>query len=236
MYIIVNNLLSVGENTFPNFCPLLSGYPEEDFKHLCAPTDDHSLDLCPLIYRRFDEANYLTALVEDSPGFTAFNYMRTGFVHQPVDFYSRPLFLAASDYGLLPSLPVFRAEHIDCLGQMTNDEIIISYLESAVAFAHQNSSPLFALSWSTTLPHDNLNYVQLSDDAYSKFILRLEEKGYLENTILFFMGDHGYRYGPTRETLIGYFEDKLPNLWIRVPPRLQEKYPLWQKALQINSE
>jgi hypothetical protein len=97
----------VGENTFPNFCPLLTGYPEADFRRVCLASDYESMDKCPLIWNRFDEANYLTGLTEDSPYFTAFNYMKTGFVHQPVDFYVRPLFLCAADYGL--PVHLFRA-------------------------------------------------------------------------------------------------------------------------------
>jgi membrane-anchored protein YejM (alkaline phosphatase superfamily) len=114
--------------------------------------------------------------------------------------------------------------------------MITQYLESTMDFAKRNNTPIFTFSWSTTLPHDNLNDIQLADDTYFEFLSRMMEKGHLENTILIFMGDHGYRFGGSRETLIGYFEDKLPNLWIRLPDRLKEKFPHWQKNLELNSK
>jgi hypothetical protein len=49
------------------------------------------------------------------------------------------------------------------------------------------------------------------------------------------MGDHGYRFGQFRQTILGFYEDKLPNLWIFLPPWVREKYPKWQTALEINS-
>jgi len=196
-------------------------------------TDNSSVDSCPLIFRRFDEAKYLTSFIEDSPFYTMFNYKQTGFVRQPVDFYVRPLFIGALGYGIDPN--VSRMVDSQCIGSKPNDEGIISYLESTLDFAHRHSSPLFALTWSTALTHNNSNSGQLSAAAYAQFLRRIQEKGYLNNTILFFMGDHGYRFGPLRQTLVGYFEDRLPNMWIRLPPKLKQKYPQWQKALEVNS-
>jgi hypothetical protein len=95
--------LPVGHNTFPNFVPILNGYSEGDFAQICYPSRWTKQDDCPFIWKRFDEANYLTGLVEDAPSSAIFNYYKTGFVKQPVDFYSRPLWLAAVelDGGLL---------------------------------------------------------------------------------------------------------------------------------------
>lgn len=92
---------------------------------------------------------------------------------------------------------------MDCISYQTNDEAVLSYLESTLDFAHENNAPIFSFSWSTTLPHDNFNMIQLSDDTYAEFLSRIHAKGYLNNTIIFFMGDHGYRFGKIRETLIG---------------------------------
>jgi membrane-anchored protein YejM (alkaline phosphatase superfamily) len=118
---------------------------------------------------------------------------------------------------------------------MTNDEMIISYLESTLEAAYKNGTPIFATAWSTTVSHDDLNGIRTLDGMYASFLQRLLKKGYLDNTILFFMGDHGYRYGAFRETLIGYYEDKLPNMWITLPQRLKERFPHWQRSLELNT-
>ena len=57
-------------------------------------TSETKQDLCPYVWKRFDEANYLTAHVEDSPLLMAFNNFKVGFVQQPTDYYLRTLMLA----------------------------------------------------------------------------------------------------------------------------------------------
>jgi hypothetical protein len=88
-------ITSVGYNTFPNFVPILNGYSEDDLVKICHPTSYTKLGGCPFIWKRIDEAKYLTGLIEDAPWLANFDYAKTGFVKQPVDFYSRSLWLAA---------------------------------------------------------------------------------------------------------------------------------------------
>jgi membrane-anchored protein YejM (alkaline phosphatase superfamily) len=125
---------------------------------------------------------------------------------------------------------------MDCVGYLTNDEMILSYVERNMEIARAKGAPLFTLSSATTVSHDDWNAIQVVDNTYASFLRRIIDKGYLDNSILIFMGDHGYRYGALRETLIGYYEDKLPNMWIRLPPALQQKFPSWQEALEINAK
>jgi arylsulfatase A-like enzyme len=102
-------------------------------------------------------------------------------------------------------------------------------------FAKRKKAPIFSFAWSTTLSHGDTNMIQLVDGTYSQLLESLLSKGHLNNTILFFMGDHGYRFGKIRETLIGYYEDRLPNMWIYLPKLIKEMYPDWEEALEINS-
>jgi len=95
---------SVGQNTFPNFIPLMTGYSEEDLKDICYAKRYVKQDNCPFVWKRFESANYITGHVEDNPKLAIFNYAKTGFVKQPVDFYGRPFFAAASKYGTLHTL------------------------------------------------------------------------------------------------------------------------------------
>jgi membrane-anchored protein YejM (alkaline phosphatase superfamily) len=125
---------------------------------------------------------------------------------------------------------------IDCLGYLPNDQMIINYLESALDAATASRTPYFTLSWATTVSHNDLNGISFLDVLYANFLNRIIEKGYLNNTILIVMGDHGYRYGEFRETVVGYFEQNLPNMWIRLPPRIQKRFPHWQRSLEINSK
>lgn len=125
---------------------------------------------------------------------------------------------------------------MDCIGSQTNDEFLLSYVESVLELGHQNKTPVFSLFWSTATSHNDLNSIQKLDDTYSAYLTRWKSKGYLDNTLLIVMGDHGYRYGAIRETILGYYEDKLPNMWIKIPPWITEDfYPEWQESLEANS-
>lgn len=96
--------------------------------------------------------------------------------------------------------------------------------------------PLFSMIWSALYPHNHdHNLIQLVDNDYADFLNRLETKGHLDNTILFFISDHGQRYGPLRETLIGWYEDRLPNFWVYLPPKIKQKHPDFAKAMEVNS-
>lgn len=113
--LIFCDLLLVGENTFPNWARLAAGYSEDELKRICYFTRDTPQDDCPYIWKRFDQANYLTAHSEDSPTFAIFNFMKAGFREQPTDFYLRPLFQAAHDFGH-PSLYVLRVSRFSPIG------------------------------------------------------------------------------------------------------------------------
>ena len=49
------------------------------------------------------------------------------------------------------------------------------------------------------------------------------------------MSDHGDRHGQLRKTALGWYEDKLPSMWVYLSPDLIEKFPDWYSALKVNS-
>jgi hypothetical protein len=119
----------------------------------------------------------------------------------------------------------------ECAGATEPYERIFGYFEDLLAMSVEKKTPIFLYSWATGLTHDDMNALQTADEYLENFLGRLN----LDNSILFVMGDHGYRFGKFRETHIGWFEDKLPWLSIFLPPALKIKYPHWVEALEINS-
>jgi len=83
----------VGENTFPNAIAFNTGYEAHELPKVCNYSMSRPLDFCPFIWKEFNEANYLTAFIEDVPLLATFNHYKTGFVERPVDFYFRPFML-----------------------------------------------------------------------------------------------------------------------------------------------
>lgn len=74
------------------------------------------------------------------------------------------------------------------------------------------------------------------DALIANSLQSLKNKGLLNNTILFLISDHGYRFGEIRITPSGWYEDKLPAMYIRLPDWISKKYPRWLAALKHNSK
>jgi membrane-anchored protein YejM (alkaline phosphatase superfamily) len=119
---------------------------------------------------------------------------------------------------------------------MRNDEMITNYLESTLDAATASRTPVFTISWATATSHFDVNGISLVDVTYANFLNRIIQKGYLNKTVLIVLGDHGYQFGKYRKTKIGYYENRLPNMWIGLPPHIQKRFPHWQRSLEINSK
>nr|CAD7259576.1 unnamed protein product [Timema shepardi] len=48
------------------------------------------LDDIPFLWKDYHREGYVTAIMEDEPDFSTFNFEKIGFVQQPVDYYPRP--------------------------------------------------------------------------------------------------------------------------------------------------
>nr|CAD7402934.1 unnamed protein product [Timema poppensis] len=73
----------VGENTFPNVMALMTGHRVNS--HFPFKLDDF-----PFLWKDYHREGYVTAIMEDEPDFSTFNFEKIGFVQQPVDYYPRP--------------------------------------------------------------------------------------------------------------------------------------------------
>jgi len=100
--LVIFFVLSVGENTFPNAVSFISGYSLEDLQKICYCSRQTPQDDCPYIWKRFGAALYFTAFLEDSPAMATFNFLKTGFLTQPVDFYIRPFMQSMYDEKHFP--------------------------------------------------------------------------------------------------------------------------------------
>ena len=74
------------------------------------------------------------------------------------------------------------------------------------------------------MTHNNLNFARLADKPYLRYLKAMKKSGILNNTMLIFLGDHGVRYGPIRQTYIGALEERLPTLFIALPEWFRAKY------------
>ncbi|GIY13847.1 uncharacterized protein CEXT_199881 [Caerostris extrusa] len=116
----------VGDNTFPNLIPLLTGYDERELKHVCwNASRDEPLDKCNFIWKRFAAEGYRTHYSEDFPHMSSFNYVKEGFHYQPTDYYIRHFMLYYEDsLGRDKQLSTYA-----CVGSTSETEAILHWTE-----------------------------------------------------------------------------------------------------------
>lgn len=83
--------------------------------------------------------------------------------------------------------------------------------------------------------HNDFNAAQYIDNDLLNFMKDFKNKGYLENSLLIVMGDHGWRYGKFRQTIQGKLEERLPLFTMIFPEWFKRKYPELDKTLKINT-
>ncbi|EYC08867.1 hypothetical protein Y032_0063g3403 [Ancylostoma ceylanicum] len=85
-------------------------------------------------------------------------------------------------------------------------------------------SSKFSLSWVTKLAHDDTGRLYKGDnDLYNFFVKNRQE---LDNSFMFFLGDHGPRFGKETKTTFGRNEANNPFLYVTIPKPLRNTWML----------
>ena len=214
----------VGDNTFPNLIPLLLG------KHIRELEWNKSMtfDRFNFTWDQFSKKGYRTLFSEDRTNIGTFQMGKMGFTKPPTDNYDRPLMLAMEKEKQL------WFEHNNCFLNKHPSELMLAYLHK---FIHASRNTLyFAFTWMNTVAHDKFNGPMTVDNQFYRFFKQCYEGGLLNNTVLFFLSDHGLRFGASdfRQTDIGRYETNLPFMYVYVPTWLRNKYSHIERSLQIN--
>ncbi|GBP62181.1 hypothetical protein EVAR_42498_1 [Eumeta japonica] len=219
----------VGDNTFPNVIPLLMGIREFDLKKTCLPRSRSTFDNCPFVWDWFKEAGFYTALGEDTARLGTFNYFRLGFSGSPTDYYLYT-FMHESEKNVGNNKDF---NSYLCMGNKFFYRVLLDYIQSLTATLKNNK--LFGFFWEVTMSHDYLNYPMVMDDSYESFFRNLESTGYLDQTVVILLSDHGIRWGDIRSTKQGRLEERLPFVFVLLPPSLRESYETATNNLQSNA-
>lgn len=218
----------IGENTLPNVAAILMGLSPDQMKEQCWASRFIKFDDCPFIWQEFSKLGYVTAYAEDEPTASTFNYHKTGFVVPPTDYYLRPLLLASED-----KLPVKKLHSLNvCLGPTPTTEHILRYVtDIATVF---RSALYFVMTWINNFSHSSNSIPANMDERVAMFFHELEDTGALNTTFVIFLSDHGMRWGDIRSTSIGWFEERLPFIYIWVPEWFKKKHPDFYRNLKTN--
>lgn len=218
----------VGENTLPNLAAILMGLSQDQLKKQCWASRYEKFDNCPFIWREFANLGYITAYVEDEPVGSTFNYHKTGFLIPPTDYYIRPFLLASED-----ELPVKKRYSLNvCLGPAPTSEHIFRYItDFSTVF---KSALYFGVCWINNFSHSSNAIPAAVDERVARFFHQLNETGAFHTTFIIFLSDHGMRWGDIRRTSIGWFEERLPFIYIWVPEWFKQKHPEFYINLKTN--
>ncbi|XP_055949661.1 uncharacterized protein LOC129983955 [Argiope bruennichi] len=224
----MNGYTKVGDNTFPNLVPMLTGQFVEYWWNETV-MDTMFFDNISLIWKLYAKRGYRTFYAEDNPLAGTFNYLKKGFNHPPTDYYFRPLALALEIWkDAVKPLKEF------CLNSQLDFEMIYDYLK---VFAQtMDKRPYFGFSMISTVTHDKLNNAAWVDEPTERLLEDLLNTGALNNTLLVLFSDHGLRFGKIRHTYVGKFEERLPLMYIHVPKWFLDQYPEIAKNLQTNQD
>ncbi|XP_070064614.1 uncharacterized protein [Drosophila virilis] len=218
----------IDDNTFPNLMAVLTGHNYTSALKYCNPYEKHGLDRCQFIWKRFMQHGYVSAYGEDAVKINTFNFLKKGFQQPPVDYYLRPYLSAAEK--LLGGDTKLGLPH--CLGFETAAKHVYNYAQE-FAKRYRNDS-FFGFFWTNTHSHSEISQTTFMDEYLREYLQRLVAQGTMEHSVVVFFSDHGLRFGPTRDTWSGYLEERLPVLFIWLPPFLRQTHPEFVEALRQN--
>ncbi|KAH8403376.1 hypothetical protein KR222_011514 [Zaprionus bogoriensis] len=221
----------VGDNTFPNLVPLLSGLDDQELNLSCvAPLAKPTYDGCSFIWKRYKQAGYKTIFAEDVAFLGLFNFCRKGFRRPPTDYYLRPVVLEMEkQIAQKKDLNV----HL-CMGGRRTADVLLEYMRKLVP--HMQRELFFSFFWSVSLTHDYFNSPMLLDAQMAATLQRLHDSGLLNRTLVLLMADHGMRWGSFRKTYQGMMEERQPLLIALYPAWLKQRYPQAVANLELNAK
>ncbi|KAH8290002.1 hypothetical protein KR018_012490 [Drosophila ironensis] len=219
----------VGDNTFPNLVAFLTGNSEAGVESVCDLRKPGCLDKLPFIWKRFKVANYTTAFAEDCAQIDTFNYLKPGFQKQPTDYYLRPLisaleaaFPVTKDYG-----------NAYCVGRHLSFSYVWDFGKQFIERFLGRSS-IFGFLWSNSFTHDSFEAATALDKLFRKYLGTFEDAGLFRRSIVILMSDHGQRFKTLRQAASGYYEERMPMMFIYIPPWFRKMYPHLVKNLKAN--
>uniref|UniRef100_A0A914VUB8 DUF229 domain containing protein n=1 Tax=Plectus sambesii TaxID=2011161 RepID=A0A914VUB8_9BILA len=207
--VILEGYNIVGDGTPQAWIPILTAQTELELPLTRKRYKNASYidDVYPMIWRNFSERGYVTLYAEDSAAFGAFYYRLKGFNKQPTNHYMRPFFMQAEK----------EIKNRRCIGSEPQHVTWFRYGENFFDQYPVDVSKLTIMHHSL-LSHSDLNLVELADDDLTTHLMRMRDKGHLNNTLLIVMADHGPRFAKVRETHQGQLEERLPFFSFIMPP------------------
>ena len=223
-----NGQTIVGDGTTAAFMAMLGGFFEEEIHESRRGFENaKSLDDIGFIWKDFHNAGYITQHDETDPEYGTFNLRLLGFEKPPVDYYGRPYQLASESTSY--------DKH--CMGTKTRfREGLENILNLFKAYSNDGDPLKFALHFDGLLTHTEFPRGELLDNDLLYFLQQVSSNPAISNsTMVIVFSDHGPRYGQSRQTLHGKYEERSPFFAISLPQWFRREHPDVVANLQWNA-
>ncbi|XP_008545568.1 uncharacterized protein LOC103569827 [Microplitis demolitor] len=206
----------IGDDKFSNIMSILTGQ-NASLSNAYYNSESEGLNDCPLLWKNFKQAGYVTAYGEDVSYLDSLNFRNNGFIDPPTDYYLKPYIVATEN--LLK--PKYKFGQRYCSGpELTVDRILNYASDFAREFLDR---PYFGWFWINSIPHDDINGLSSMDSHLLDQLKNFEQGGVFDNTLVVFLSDHGTRWDEIKNTFIGWYEERLPFVYLRVPDALKNQ-------------
>ncbi|XP_037275567.2 uncharacterized protein LOC119168267 [Rhipicephalus microplus] len=209
----------VGQNSFPNLVPLLTGISGADMSRLFR---NSHYDTLPAIWKVYKSLGYATFFLEEMANWALFTGA-LGFKEAPTDYYAHPMMLL---------MDTNTSDPVACMGGRLKTKEVLNYLAKVLELHEKRR--LFTFAWLSYMSHDSIEQVACMDEPVELFFRNLAARGLLDHTAVVFLSDHGMRQGTFRRTEVGRHEDKTPFcLWV-LPRGFLDGHPEVAASLEVN--
>ncbi|CAD6998483.1 uncharacterized protein LOC101462702 isoform X2 [Ceratitis capitata] len=220
----------VGDNTYPNLIPLLTGLASDELKLSCMRAKGMNyIDGCPFIWKRFKEAGYITAFLEDVAESSIFG-VNPIFKYQPTDYYIRPITLEMEK-----KIQYYYSVNVNlCMGGRRTVDLVLEMVHKLMPFLQTEN--FFSLFWLLSMTQDLIYMPKLLDNDFVDLFERFQTSGIFNKTVVLLMSDHGLRWGSFRGTYQGMMEERQPLLVAIYPTWFKQKYAKAVYNLENNAK
>ena len=153
------------------------------------------------------------------------------FLEKPTHHYIKPFERALQTEDLIPSVnpPTQNKDKWveTCPGARyveKRTQVLMDFLDK------YKNKKFFAFAYYDILTHDNQNGMSLMKKYILDIIDKLKNNDLLRNSLIVFFSDHGTRISSYVYTDVGFYEARLPFMYVVVPPWFQNK----RKTLYLN--
>ncbi|KAH6928706.1 hypothetical protein HPB50_018757 [Hyalomma asiaticum] len=218
----------IGDNSNPNQHALLTGLTYAETRQYASEGFYDTLT-SRIIWQQYRERGYRTMFLEDWSSEGIFFRFANGFRRPPTDYYPRHAITAMENSSKWVTEDTTMPR---CLGSTMVSEEILDYV--ALFTTRMRERNFFAFVWINEITHNSLNSAGYADETLRSRLELLHTSGALDNTVLVLLSDHGLRFGDSRSTYIGKFEDRQPFAIVAFPSWFLEQHPKAAAILRVN--